>query len=285
VQQRLTIVLSASAFALALLGITPIGQSASDEIGASAHRLAVSAGVAHGTRGPRGPRGYRGPRGFRGPTGATGAAGQVGPKGEQGIQGPPGLLAAFGQIAGLSCQAIKPDGSPAQGALSLTVVANDGFYGFQPSAPALIACNIPDELEPNNTLADASKLLPQDPPCSDGTNDFPCWYPATNRLTISPAGEDDWFTTGPVTLKTGLVAGLNDQTTHPASFDLYVDGAVVATNTRCYSSATTGLHTVALRVHDASASTYLTAVGDVALSCGGAAARALTAQGKMRAAG
>lgn len=64
-RQRLTLGLSASAFALALLGSTPLGEAAGN--GAKA---LVSAAKPTATKpGPRGPRGFRGPRGLRGPQG------------------------------------------------------------------------------------------------------------------------------------------------------------------------------------------------------------------------
>jgi Collagen triple helix repeat (20 copies) len=106
-KQRLSLALSAAAFVLALLGVTPLGQAAGS---AASDAIAVVAGqakvplqaigiVKRGPRGPRGPRGLRGPRGFGGPAGAkgdTGAAGAPGAKGDAGAAGAKGDKGAAG---------------------------------------------------------------------------------------------------------------------------------------------------------------------------------------------
>ena len=121
--KRLPIVLSVAAFLLALLGVTSLGEAATnalpfaknadrvDTIHASKTPRAgqlyplgknqkFPAKVLSVTRGPRGevgdigaqgPTGATGPRGWRGPTGRTGPAGAQGVEGAQGVPGPVSL--------------------------------------------------------------------------------------------------------------------------------------------------------------------------------------------------
>jgi hypothetical protein len=76
VKQRLPILLSSAALAVALLGSTSLGHAALDGV-AKAKRATglASTGKQTARRGPRGPRGYRGLRGFQGPPGDNGAPG------------------------------------------------------------------------------------------------------------------------------------------------------------------------------------------------------------------
>jgi Collagen triple helix repeat (20 copies) len=113
---RIPIVLSATALVVALMGMTPLGEAASEQIRAT---FAQNAGKLRGFApskaakkntvvvrgangkigraslppGPRGPRGRRGPTGSTGPAGAvgaTGAPGTPGAKGDKGDTGAPG---------------------------------------------------------------------------------------------------------------------------------------------------------------------------------------------------
>jgi hypothetical protein len=79
VKQRLPILLSAAALAVALLGSTSLGHAALDGV-AKAKRATglAAAGKQTARRGPRGPRGYRGLRGFQGPPGDNGDPGVSG---------------------------------------------------------------------------------------------------------------------------------------------------------------------------------------------------------------
>lgn len=86
-KQRLSLALSAAAFLVAVLGVTPFGRAAGHYVGASAHSVAVETGL---VRGPRGPRGRPGPRGLRGRSGAQGVQGAKGDQGPVGAQGPKG---------------------------------------------------------------------------------------------------------------------------------------------------------------------------------------------------
>jgi len=79
--QRLPVVLSAAALAVALLGATPLGTAAEKTVkkGASVlHADKAKQASARGPRGRRGPRGPRGPRGYRGFLGAPGEKGEPG---------------------------------------------------------------------------------------------------------------------------------------------------------------------------------------------------------------
>lgn len=98
---RLAVMLSAAAFAVAVLGITPLGGAADlarQSVLASAPSSSVKA--KRGPRGPRGPAGRpgpRGPTGERGPQGERGSQGERGPQGEAGAkgdQGPVGMSTA-----------------------------------------------------------------------------------------------------------------------------------------------------------------------------------------------
>jgi hypothetical protein len=75
---RLHWTLTITAFALAVLGVTPYGSAAVTN-GVSAGKAPLyAAGILQ-----RGPRGRRGPRGFRGPKGAPGDPGASGPAGAE----------------------------------------------------------------------------------------------------------------------------------------------------------------------------------------------------------
>jgi Collagen triple helix repeat (20 copies) len=118
-RNRLTTGMSAAALAVALLGVTPIGEAAVSTVrsalfaqnagkvnGIQASRRPTPgrlvplnargkfpAGVVptvRGERGATGPRGETGPPGAAGATGAAGPQGPVGPQGPQGLQGPKG---------------------------------------------------------------------------------------------------------------------------------------------------------------------------------------------------
>jgi hypothetical protein len=91
-KERLAIVLSGLALAVALLALTPLGEATGIE--ASERLSAVPAKadeVKHGRRGPRGLRGRRGPRGPRGAAGPAGAQGAPGANGANGAPGPSGM--------------------------------------------------------------------------------------------------------------------------------------------------------------------------------------------------
>ena len=90
VLRRLTLALAASAFVLALFGVTPLGQ-ATVHVAKSALSSAKIIRGKRGPRGRRGPRGPRGPRGYPGPQGQKGNTGPAGPQGLQGLQGAQGL--------------------------------------------------------------------------------------------------------------------------------------------------------------------------------------------------
>ena len=109
-KQRIPIVFSTTALVVALMGVTPLGEAASEQIRAT---FAQNAGKLRGfapskaakkntvvVRGANGkigrtslPAGLRGPRGLRGPVGATGAAGAAGAAGAPGAKGDPGRSA------------------------------------------------------------------------------------------------------------------------------------------------------------------------------------------------
>lgn len=95
VQARLSLALSAAAFAVAILGITPLGQAATN---AANEALKAAAGSAKAPLQAVGviKRGPRGPRGLRGPAGPAGPAGAVGPKGDVGLAGATGPAGAAG---------------------------------------------------------------------------------------------------------------------------------------------------------------------------------------------
>jgi hypothetical protein len=114
-RQRIPIVLSATALIVALMGMTPLGEAATEQLRATfaqnasklrgfapSKRAKKNTVVVRGkngkidraslplTRGPRGLAGPTGPAGPVGPTGATGAQGPKGDKGDKGDTGSPG---------------------------------------------------------------------------------------------------------------------------------------------------------------------------------------------------
>jgi collagen triple helix repeat protein len=113
-RQRLPIVLSATALAVALMAMTPLGEAASSQLRATfaqnASKLrgfAPSKAARRNTVVVRGANGKigraslpltRGPRGVRGPAGAAGAAGAAGPTGPTGATGPTGLSGPSGVV-------------------------------------------------------------------------------------------------------------------------------------------------------------------------------------------
>jgi hypothetical protein len=94
-KQRLSLALSAAAFAVALFGVTPLGQATTNVGGdaldaAAAPAKAPLQAIGVIKRGPRGPRGLRGRPGPPGPAGPIGPTGPAGPKGDTGATGPAG---------------------------------------------------------------------------------------------------------------------------------------------------------------------------------------------------
>ena len=111
--KRLPIVLSAAAFVIALMGVTPLGQATRDALPFAKNADRVDklhasktpragqlyplgankkfpAKVLSVTAGPKGDTGNAGAQGPKGDTGAHGPKGDTGPQGVQGIQGPVG---------------------------------------------------------------------------------------------------------------------------------------------------------------------------------------------------
>lgn len=103
-KQRLSLILSATALAVAVFGSTSLGQAAGNAAGQTVKNARASVGLgpsaATPARGPRGPRGLRGPVGPRGPAGPAGATGATG------ATGPPGAAGSA-----LAYAHINPDGS------------------------------------------------------------------------------------------------------------------------------------------------------------------------------
>jgi Collagen triple helix repeat (20 copies) len=122
------IIFSTTALVVAIMGVTPLGEAASEQIRAT---FASNAGklrgfapskaakkntvvvrgangkigrtsLPTGLRGPRGPAGPAGPAGATGAAGAAGAAGAPGAKGDKGDKGDPGnnSLVAFANVSG-----------------------------------------------------------------------------------------------------------------------------------------------------------------------------------------
>jgi hypothetical protein len=88
---RLSLALSSAAFAVALLGVTPLGSAAGSAVDNARHSVSESrSAMQTAIRGPRGPRGRPGRPGQRGVTGPQGAQGPQGPAGPQGAAGPQG---------------------------------------------------------------------------------------------------------------------------------------------------------------------------------------------------
>lgn len=81
--QRLAVALAAAALAVALLGVTPLGNAARNVVKSGVRAAKPTstkkASARRGPRGPRGPRGYRGYRGLRGFQGPPGDPGEPGP--------------------------------------------------------------------------------------------------------------------------------------------------------------------------------------------------------------
>ena len=113
--KRLPIVLSAAAFVIALMGVTPLGQATRDALPFAKNADRVD--TLHASKTPRagqlyplgankkfpakvlsvtrGPKGETGEMGLSGPTGPKGVAGARGPAGPPGAQGLPGPNSLF----------------------------------------------------------------------------------------------------------------------------------------------------------------------------------------------
>jgi hypothetical protein len=134
--QRLSVILSATALVVALLGVTPVGDAARSAVEAvppfakragtaeNAKRLGGRKPSAYARLGARGKlsaallpaavRGARGPKGDPGPKGDKGDKGERGDKGQKGDRGPSGLVRAFakGTGGGPSAQLRENGGKP-----------------------------------------------------------------------------------------------------------------------------------------------------------------------------
>jgi hypothetical protein len=95
---RLSLALSSAAFAVAVLGVTPLGSAAGGAVDLARDSVSQSPSASQAMiRGPRGPRGRRGARGPRGVPGAQGERGLQGLQGVQGLAGPQGERGPEGQ--------------------------------------------------------------------------------------------------------------------------------------------------------------------------------------------
>jgi Collagen triple helix repeat (20 copies) len=130
-KQRIPIVFSTTALVVALMGVTPLGEAATEQVRAlfatnagklrgfapskaakkntvvvrGANGKIGRASLPAGLRGPRGLRGIAGPAGSTGPAGPAGAAGTAGAAGAQGAKGDKGdpgnnSLVAFANVSG-----------------------------------------------------------------------------------------------------------------------------------------------------------------------------------------
>ena len=172
------------------------------------------------------PRGARGPRGFAGAAGAQGVQGPPGqgvqgPPGAQGAQGPAGLLASPNELEGLPCQSPNGPGT--------TEVVVDHDYGSHPGATSGngynglgFACIRADDLEPNDTRAQATDATP-----------FVSGGFRSASGTISPPGNDDWFKLTAVDLGGNVI--LLDSVR--SLMDVYRNGTQVAAGTQCYTTS------------------------------------------------
>jgi hypothetical protein len=90
--------------------------------------------------------------------------------------------------------------------------------------------------------------------------------------SIYPAGQEDWYAIGSASAKVTLGRIYNhDLSTHPESFDVYVDGSLTPAvpnvmSLSCYS-APAGSHYYEIKVHDTFATTYGPIIGYTSGTC------------------
>ena len=186
-----------------------------------------------------------GAKGSQGSRGTTGARGSTGPKGTT------GLVGSLDQLAGLPCSTnvINNRGLIAEVKTGATVV-NSSYDGSISGLGIVdLRCVIGDKYEPNDTRGAKATLASQDA-----------------HATVFPAGNEDWFAFPPVSYEHGINVELYDTSIHPPLMDVYVDGGLAATNTRCFFQASTLSHTVEVRVFDSNATSYAVATGDASAS-------------------
>jgi hypothetical protein len=106
---NLALVLSATALAVAVLGVTPVGGAAQKAVNAGVDALSTAKLAGPFARGPRGRRGKRGPRGPAGPQGIQGPQGSQGPQGPQGAQGAQGAQGIQGPAGAPNPNAVNSD--------------------------------------------------------------------------------------------------------------------------------------------------------------------------------
>ena len=172
---------------------------------------------------PRGPRGARGPQGTSGARGATGTQGPQGIQGAKGDKGDTGLLGALSELGGRPCTttgAVR-DGTTAISLAYNATPSNDPVLGGlrgSGQAPLAVTCEVADRFEPNDSQQTASVV--DFFTSGIGLNDG--YYVSA---TIQPAGNDDWYQFGTLA-DHGLLTRIEffDQTTHPASAEISVDG-------------------------------------------------------------
>ena len=108
------------------------------------------------------------------------------------------------------------------------------------TAPTSVLCVVADKYEPNDTRGAKAVLA------------------TTNtRGSIFPAGNDDWYAFPSTAYPNGLSVVLNDETTHQAKMDVYVDGALTQSATQCLFQPSSTSHTVEVRVVDPNATAYV----------------------------
>ncbi|HVN62548.1 MAG TPA: hypothetical protein VMT59_14915 [Gaiellaceae bacterium] len=146
----------------------------------------------------------------QGPKGDPGLQGAAGPKGD------PGTVASFDQLAGTPCTLAGKTGTT-------FITKGDGAFsgpGQQASSNQdpfgmALSCIVPDQFEPNNTIDTATVL--------DGS------WPTSLIVTISPGGDEDWYSIPNAVISVFEIGDWWWQPTYPGTIEVYRDGQLVKT--------------------------------------------------------
>jgi hypothetical protein len=177
---RLSLALSSAAFALALLGVTPLGSAAGSAVDIARQSVSESPTMRLATiRGPRGPRGRPG---RRGPRGASGAAGPQGALGPQGAPGPQGQLGPQGERGPRGEAGPAGIGTAARIRSTREVKAGPSY----PGTPWPLSGNIWTQ-PAGETQLFVGKVDVRYPETCDGSGTYPAWAQVTILIDGLPA--------------------------------------------------------------------------------------------------
>jgi Collagen triple helix repeat (20 copies) len=177
---RLALALSSAAFALALLGVTPLGSAAGSAVDIARDSVSESQSAQQtAIRGPRGPRGRPGPRG---PIGAPGRPGAQGPAGPQGPSGPQGTAGPQGERGPQGETGPAGIGTAAQVRSTREVKAGSSY----PGTPWPLSGNMWTQPAEETQLL-VGKVDVRYPATCDGSGTSPAWAQVTVSIDGLPA--------------------------------------------------------------------------------------------------